>query len=108
MASRLLSTTTLVTPPAYFNKSPAFLTARVGVRRGRANVKAVSNSSQGAVDGTVYKGVYGPWTIDQADVKEVSSLLSLRFLPNSHLGSSKLNPFDSFRPICSYSHSHVV
>lgn len=78
------------------------------MRRGRANVKAVSNSSQGAVDGTVYKGVYGPWTIDQADVKEVSSLLSLRFLPNSHLGSSKLNPFDSFRPICSYSHSHVV
>ncbi|CAA0249609.1 unnamed protein product [Arabidopsis thaliana] len=71
MASRLLSTTTLVTPPAYLNKSPAFLTARVGVRRGRANVKAVSNSSQGAVDGTVYKGVYGPWTIDQADVKEV-------------------------------------
>ncbi|CAH8253748.1 unnamed protein product [Arabidopsis lyrata] len=71
MASRLLSTTTLITPPVTLNKSPACLTARVGVRRGRVNVRAVSNSSQGAVDGTVYKGVYGPWTIDQADVKEV-------------------------------------
>ncbi|CAE5958698.1 unnamed protein product [Arabidopsis arenosa] len=71
MASRVLSTTTLITPLVNLNKSPAGLTARVGVRRGRVNVRAVSNSSQGAVDGTVYKGVYGPWTIDQADVKEV-------------------------------------
>ncbi|KAG7593154.1 hypothetical protein ISN45_Aa01g019720 [Arabidopsis thaliana x Arabidopsis arenosa] len=71
MATRLLSTTTLITPLVTLSKSPAGLTARVGVRRGRVIIRAVSNSSQGAVDGTVYKGVYGPWTIDQADVKEV-------------------------------------
>ncbi|EOA38392.1 hypothetical protein CARUB_v10009958mg [Capsella rubella] len=71
MASRLLSTTTLITPPANLYKSSAYLTARVGVRRRRVNVRALSDGSQGAVDGTVYKGVYGPWTIEQSDVKEV-------------------------------------
>ncbi|XP_010478179.1 PREDICTED: uncharacterized protein LOC104757152 [Camelina sativa] len=72
MASRLLSTTTLITPPANLYKSPTYFTARVGVRKGRrVNVRAVSDGSQGAVDGTVYKGVYGPWTVEQSDVKEV-------------------------------------
>ncbi|KAL1217387.1 hypothetical protein V5N11_028536 [Cardamine amara subsp. amara] len=73
MASRLLSTT-LVTPPSNLNKSPAYLTtypARVGVRKARVDIKAVSEGSQGSVDGTVYKGVYGPWTVEQSDVKEV-------------------------------------
>ncbi|KAL1218728.1 hypothetical protein V5N11_028868 [Cardamine amara subsp. amara] len=73
MASRLLSTT-LVTPPSNLNKSPAYLKtypARVGVRKARVDIKAVSEGSQGSVDGTVYKGVYGPWTVEQSDVKEV-------------------------------------
>ncbi|CAH8388036.1 unnamed protein product [Eruca vesicaria subsp. sativa] len=71
MASRLLSTT-LLTPPANLNKSSSGPTARVGLRKGRLSIRAVSNSSQGgSVDGTVYKGVYGPWTVDQSDVKEV-------------------------------------
>ncbi|XP_010499313.1 PREDICTED: uncharacterized protein LOC104776864 [Camelina sativa] len=72
MASRLLSTMTLIAPLANLYKSPACFMARVGVRKGRrVNVRAVSDGSQGAVDGTVYKGVYGPWTVEQSDVKEV-------------------------------------
>ncbi|CAN7093917.1 unnamed protein product [Brassica rapa subsp. narinosa] len=71
MASRLLSTT-LITPPANLNKSSSTLTARVRLRKGRLSIRAVSGSSQGgSVDGTVYKGVYGPWTVEQSDVKEV-------------------------------------
>lgn len=71
MASRLLSTT-LITPPANLNKSSSGLTARVRLRKGRLSIRAVSGSSQGgSVDGTVYKGVYGPWTVEQSDVKEV-------------------------------------
>uniref|UniRef100_A0A1J3IPQ5 Uncharacterized protein n=1 Tax=Noccaea caerulescens TaxID=107243 RepID=A0A1J3IPQ5_NOCCA len=72
MASRLLSTT-LISPPTNLNKSPppGFITARVGVRKGRVNVRAVSDSSQGSADGTVYQGVYGPWTVESSDVKEV-------------------------------------
>ncbi|CAN6888372.1 unnamed protein product [Brassica oleracea var. botrytis] len=71
MASRLL-TTTLITPPANLNKSSSGLTARVRLRKGRFSIRAVSGSSQGgSVDGTVYKGVYGPWSVEQSDVKEV-------------------------------------
>ncbi|KAG5385302.1 hypothetical protein IGI04_036772 [Brassica rapa subsp. trilocularis] len=71
MASRLLSTT-LITPPANVNKSSSGLTGRVRLRKGRLSIRAVSGSSQGgSVDGTVYKGVYGPWTVEQSDVKEV-------------------------------------
>lgn len=71
MASRLLSTT-LITPPANLNKSSSGLTARVRLRKGRLSIRAVSGSSQGgSVDGTVYKGVYGPWSVEQSDVKEV-------------------------------------
>lgn len=67
MASRLLSTT-LITPPPNFNKSSANLTTIVKLRKEKLSIRAVSNSSQG---GTVYKGVYGPWTVEQSDVKEV-------------------------------------
>ncbi|KFK44684.1 hypothetical protein AALP_AA1G290200 [Arabis alpina] len=66
MASRFLSTT-LITPPSTLFKSPT----RLNSRKARVNFKAVSESSQGSVDGTVYKGVYGPWTVESSDVKEV-------------------------------------
>ncbi|VVA92831.1 unnamed protein product [Arabis nemorensis] len=66
MASRFLSTT-LITPPANLTKSPG----RLGLRKGRVNFRALSDGSQGSVDGTVYKGVYGPWTVEPSDVKEV-------------------------------------
>ncbi|ESQ34044.1 hypothetical protein EUTSA_v10008446mg [Eutrema salsugineum] len=66
MASRLLSTT-LIGSPTGLRAFPA----RAGVRKGRVSFRAVSDSSQGSVDGTIYQGVYGPWTIEQSDVKEV-------------------------------------
>lgn len=37
----------------------------------RVSCRAVSDGSQGSVDGTVYQGSYGPWTIEPSDVREV-------------------------------------
>ncbi|XVE66086.1 hypothetical protein DITRI_Ditri08aG0052700 [Diplodiscus trichospermus] len=95
MASRVLSTT-LVTPPcstalnksrilAKKNKSrikpstnseKQFLCSSSsasdsGVRNGKIKSKAVSESSQGSIDRTVYQGAFGPWTVDPEDVREV-------------------------------------
>ncbi|XP_021288143.1 uncharacterized protein LOC110419422 [Herrania umbratica] len=84
MASRVLLTT-LVTPPTTLNKSrvkPSTSSQKlsscsssslfkVGVRNGKITCKAVSESSQGSIDRTVYQGAYGPWTVDPEDVREV-------------------------------------
>ncbi|KAK6241773.1 hypothetical protein SCA6_007162 [Theobroma cacao] len=84
MASRVLSTT-LVAPPTTLTKSrvkpstssqkPSSYSSsslfKVGVRNGKITCKAVSESSQGSIDRTVYQGAFGPWTVDPEDVREV-------------------------------------
>ncbi|XWS39407.1 hypothetical protein CRYUN_Cryun18bG0051800 [Craigia yunnanensis] len=88
MASRVLSTT-LVTPPRpttldksrvkpSTNSEKPFLCSsssffEVGVRNGKIKCNAVSESSQGSIDRTVYQGAFGPWTVDPEDVREVMS-----------------------------------
>ncbi|XP_022727106.1 uncharacterized protein LOC111283021 isoform X2 [Durio zibethinus] len=46
-------------------------TTLVGVRKRKVKCKAVSESSQGSVDRSVYQGAFGPWTVDPKDVREV-------------------------------------
>ncbi|TYI95768.1 hypothetical protein E1A91_D01G021800v1 [Gossypium mustelinum] len=86
MASRVLSTTSL-TPlcsSTTFNKpkikpstnqAKPFLfsssSSSLGFRNGKIKCNAVSESSQGSIDRTVYQGAFGPWTIDPEDVREV-------------------------------------
>ncbi|XP_016720663.1 uncharacterized protein [Gossypium hirsutum] len=85
MASRVLSTTSL-TPlcsSTTFNKpkikpstnqAKPFLfsssSSSLGFRNGKIKCNAVSESSQGSIDRTVYQGAFGPWTIDPEDVRE--------------------------------------
>ncbi|KAG8502131.1 hypothetical protein CXB51_000248 [Gossypium anomalum] len=86
MASRVLSTTSL-TPlcsSTTFNKTKIkpstnqakpFLfspsSSSLGFRNRKIKCNAVSESSQGSIDRTVYQGAFGPWTIDPEDVREV-------------------------------------
>ncbi|KAH1120473.1 hypothetical protein J1N35_003633 [Gossypium stocksii] len=86
MASRVLSTTSL-TPlcsSTTFNKpkikpstnhaKPFLLSpssSSLGFRNRKIKCNAVSESSQGSIDRTVYQGAFGPWTIDPEDVREV-------------------------------------
>ncbi|TYJ47877.1 hypothetical protein E1A91_A01G022900v1 [Gossypium mustelinum] len=86
MASRVLSTTSL-TPlcsSTTFNKpkikpstnqAKPFLfsssSSSLGFRNRKIKCNAVSESSQGSIDRTVYQGAFGPWTIDPEDVREV-------------------------------------
>ncbi|OMO64561.1 hypothetical protein CCACVL1_21671 [Corchorus capsularis] len=77
MASRVLSTT-LITPPSptTLDKSrvkPSTNSSlfKVGLRNGKLKCKAVGESSQGSIEPTVYEGVYGPWTVDSEDIREV-------------------------------------
>lgn len=42
--------------------------------------KAVGESRQGSLEETVvYEGIYGPWTIDDSDVREVLFIISFDF-----------------------------
>ncbi|CAN8291065.1 unnamed protein product [Cochlearia groenlandica] len=74
MASRLLSTT-LFSPPSNLNKSASSSSSKRFRFRRKAKVSFIaaseSSSRGGSVDGNVYNGVYGPWRIEQSDVKEV-------------------------------------
>ncbi|XP_012452211.1 uncharacterized protein LOC105774304 [Gossypium raimondii] len=86
MASRVLSTTS-VTPlcssttfnkpkiKPSTNKAKPFLfsssSSSLGFRNRKIKCNAVSESSQGSIDRTVYQGAFGPWTIDPEDVREV-------------------------------------
>ncbi|KAK8648122.1 hypothetical protein V6N13_128884 [Hibiscus sabdariffa] len=82
MASPALSTT-LITPlcPATLHRPKLKPSAKpflfsssfseVGVRNGKMKCNAVSESSQGSIDRTVYQGAFGPWTVDPEDVREV-------------------------------------
>lgn len=69
MASRVLSTC-LITPPTRFTHgSPVKLSNKASWLRsknGRIKCEAVGDSSQ-----PVYNGVYGPWTVESSDVREV-------------------------------------
>ncbi|XP_041012672.1 uncharacterized protein LOC121256097 [Juglans microcarpa x Juglans regia] len=89
MASRMLScAATMVTPPKLngmpetsttcypsllllSSSSPSMAAAKVTVRIGSVKCKALGESSQNSVDRTVYQGIYGPWTVDSSDVREV-------------------------------------
>ncbi|GMJ09899.1 hypothetical protein like AT1G28140 [Hibiscus trionum] len=85
MASRVLSTT-LIAPlcltklnkpklkPSTNPAKPFLFSSslfKAGVRNGKIKCNAVSESSRGSVDRTVYQGAFGPWTIDPEDVREV-------------------------------------
>lgn len=69
MASRVLSTC-LITPPTRFtHASPLKLSNKASWLRSknrRIKCEAVGDSSQ-----PVYNGVYGPWTVESSDVREV-------------------------------------
>lgn len=83
MASRVMPTALFHAslPP----KPKPFASARTGrVRSGSLTCKALSESSP---DPTVYRGVYGPWTVDPADVREVLDPFSLFFIFNSYAGN---------------------
>ncbi|KAK1572416.1 hypothetical protein Q3G72_032411 [Acer saccharum] len=79
MASRVLCTAFLsppklsnpTSPSSSSSSSPFSLSLKVSVGNGRLKCKALGESSQGSFDPTVYQGVYGPWTVDSTDVKEV-------------------------------------
>ncbi|KAA8529979.1 hypothetical protein F0562_034417 [Nyssa sinensis] len=45
--------------------------SRVSIANGSIKCQAVGDSSQSSIDPTVYRGVYGPWTVDPSDVREV-------------------------------------
>ncbi|MBA0733405.1 hypothetical protein Gogos_017428 [Gossypium gossypioides] len=94
MASRVLSTTSL-TPlcsSTTFNKpkikpstnqAKPFLfsssSSSLGFRNRKIKCNAVSESSQGSIDRTVYQGAFGPWTIDPEDVREVMTEIYIYF-----------------------------
>lgn len=69
MASRVLSTC-LITPPTRFtHASPLKLSNKASWLRSknrRIKCEAVGDSSQ-----PVYNGVYGPWTVESSDIREV-------------------------------------
>ncbi|KAJ0045364.1 hypothetical protein Pint_05390 [Pistacia integerrima] len=75
MASRVLSTA-LLTPPKFIKPSSScsFCLSSKGVSI-KSNIsfkcRAIGESSQGSFDQTVYNGVYGPWTVESSDVREV-------------------------------------
>ena len=90
MASRLLScaAASFATPPKHTGLSdsttcyPSLLllpststVAKLTLRNGSLKCKAIGDqSSQTPLDRTVYQGIYGPWTVDSSDVREVNVL----------------------------------
>lgn len=87
MASRLLScaAASFATPPKHTGLSdsttcyPSLLllpststVAKLTLRNGSLKCKAIGDQSpQTSLDRTVYQGIYGPWTVDSSDVREV-------------------------------------
>ncbi|KAJ7954547.1 Integral membrane protein [Quillaja saponaria] len=88
MALRMLSATAasvVVTPPRPYlgvhglgictrNRTASVCRwSRISFRVGSVKCKALgeSSQSQSSVDRTVYQGIYGPWTVDSSDVREV-------------------------------------
>ena len=55
-------------------------------RRFSVRCEAVGEKQQGSVGETiVYDGIYGPWTIDDSDVREVFILSSFFFIQSRYL-----------------------
>ncbi|MBA0848900.1 hypothetical protein Goshw_008540 [Gossypium schwendimanii] len=90
MASRVLSTTsftplcssTTFNKPKFkpsTNQAKPFLfsssSSSLGFRNRKIKCNAVSESSQGSIDRTVYQGAFGPWTIDPEDVREEKPMM---------------------------------
>lgn len=48
-----------------------FSSTKSSVRCGTIRCKATGESSQSSFNPTVYQGIYGPWTVDSSDVREV-------------------------------------
>lgn len=88
MASRVLScAATMGTPPKLNelsdysrtsypslllpSSSSSIAVAKATVRIGSVKCKALGESSQSSLDRTVYQGIYGPWSVDNSDVREV-------------------------------------
>lgn len=85
MALSLLSSSLVPVPKPQTSKRNGFTEIRVastssssssvsrvsGRRVGLLRCQALGESS---VDGVVYQGTYGPWTVDSSDVREVLSL----------------------------------
>ncbi|KAL9406496.1 hypothetical protein Peur_003468 [Populus x canadensis] len=69
MASRVLSTCSITPPTRFTHASPVKLSNKASWLRSknrRIKCEAVGDSSQ-----PVYNGVYGPWTVESSDVREV-------------------------------------
>ncbi|KAL5733854.1 hypothetical protein ACOSP7_031715 [Xanthoceras sorbifolium] len=82
MASRVLSMAFLSPPKlkkptssssySSYSPSPLSLSLKVSAGNRRIKCKALGDSSrQGSFDRTVYQGMYGPWSVDSSDVREV-------------------------------------
>lgn len=87
MALRLLSATFVTVPKLQISKkrdgftearvSSSSSISRISGRTGSIKCQALGESS---VDGVVYQGTYGPWTVDSSDVREVLRRLLLLVL----------------------------
>ncbi len=112
MALRVLSATLLTVPKLHSSKKrDGFSEARVSLSSSIPRVSGRIGSircqalGDGSVDGIVYQGTYGPWTVDSSDVREVilyrSGLVtaaasfvvaaSASFLPENSLLSNVVN-----------------
>lgn len=76
MATTLLcATATILTHPPKLSLRPihgGLLPSKLSFSRSSSlKCKAVGDSSQTSLDPTVYQGIYGPWTVESSDVREV-------------------------------------
>ena len=90
MALRVLSATLLTVPKLQSSKKrDGFSEARVSLSSSIPRVSGRIRSircqalGDGSVDGIVYQGTYGPWTVDSSDVREVLRLHLLLLVLNS-------------------------
>ncbi|XP_034674631.1 uncharacterized protein LOC117905583 [Vitis riparia] len=112
MALRLLSATFVTVPKLQISKKrDGFTEARVSSSSSISSISRKTGSikcqalGESSVDGVVYQGTYGPWTVDSSDVREVilyrSGLVtaaasfvvaaSAAFLPENSLPSNVIN-----------------
>lgn len=73
MAALLLSSSTFFSNPRPCSSSGPGSTCPLRFRQGVRPIKckAVEQGSSDGVDAAVYRGAYGPWTVDASDVREV-------------------------------------
>ena len=87
MALRLLSATFVTVPKLQISKKrDGFSEARVSSSSSISSISRKIGSikcqalGESSVDGVVYQGIYGPWTVDSSDVREVLRRLLLLVL----------------------------